>query len=186
LNHTLHEFGHAVGLAHEHVRADVDLDCTESSYGGTATSYLTDYDELSVMHYKFSSCGVNGNYDTDGFSPMDQMGLHILYPEATKVAEFEGKTVIQTGQILSLHSAWIDRGAYMSKVVPTYSYSLSGVTVSTSSSLSTQLNTAGIYPLIISHSDFLGRAYTYSTTVKVLAAADFVAQVSGPVAALAL
>jgi hypothetical protein len=31
LNHTLHEFGHALGLSHEHARTDVDtsLGCTE-------------------------------------------------------------------------------------------------------------------------------------------------------------
>lgn len=186
LNHTLHEFGHAVGLRHEHERADADLNCTEASYGGNATAYITDYDELSVMHYKYTSCGVNGNYDTDGFSPMDQLGLHVLYPEAVKVAEFEGKTVIQVGQTLSLHSAWIDRGGYMSKVTPTYSFSLSGQVVSATPILSIALNTAGVYPLAINHTDFLGRTYTYSSSVKVLTAADFVAQVSGPVAALAL
>ena len=41
LNHTLHEFGHALGLAHEHIRSDVDTTiCTAPGFGGTVSTGL--------------------------------------------------------------------------------------------------------------------------------------------------
>ena len=73
LNHTLHEFGHALGLSHEHARSDAnDSSCTESGYGGSAnTGFMTPYDRKSVMHYQFLSCGIHGNYDHTGLSASD-------------------------------------------------------------------------------------------------------------------
>jgi hypothetical protein len=102
LNHTLHEFGHALGLAHEHVREDVDwAACSAESYGGTATDgHLTPYDRRSVMHYRFAPCGSNGNYDYTGLSRYDRLGLRILYPEANRHAEYVGATVRPAGSAL--------------------------------------------------------------------------------------
>lgn len=186
LNHTLHEFGHALGLAHEHERADVNLDCTEDGYGANRTTYLTSYDSNSVMHYKFSSCGIAGNYDTDGFSGRDQLALHILYPESNRVVEYEGRTVVQVGEVLSLRSAWVDRGGYMSIASPLFGWSLNGTVYSTSPYLSVYMMAAGDYSLSVSQVDLLGRTYALSSTVKVLSTEDFEATVSGPVAALTL
>ena len=55
LNHTLHEFGHGLGLSHEHVRDDANISsCTESGYGGNySDGKITAYDKRSVMHYDF-------------------------------------------------------------------------------------------------------------------------------------
>jgi hypothetical protein len=44
------------------VRDDVDsATCTASGYGGSASSgHMTPYDRSSVMHYRFSACGIVG------------------------------------------------------------------------------------------------------------------------------
>lgn len=188
LNHTLHEVGHALGLAHEHARADVDLDCTEvdsngnSTYGGSATSYITEYDSNSVMHYKFASCGIDGNYGIDGLSELDKLSVHVLYPEAVRVAEYIGTTVVKTGTVLSLDSAWFARGGDMPKISNSFAWKLNGTTYSTGYTLDALMSTAGSYSLSITHKDFFGRSYSTSTTVRVLDADDFNAQIAGPVA----
>lgn len=181
-NHTLHEFGHALGLAHEHVRNDVDsATCSASGYGGSASSgHLTPYDRYSVMHYQFLTCGIDGNYGHSGLSAWDQLALHILYPEPVRVAELVGRTVIRTTEPLNLSSAWGARGATLSVVASSFSWTLGGISYSTSSSLSSWLG-AGTYALQFSHADFLGRTYSYSGTVKVLTPADYAEQVVTPV-----
>src|SRR5205085_1411460 len=104
LNHTLHEFGHALGLAHEHQRADVNANCTEPNYGGGVTSYLTPYDRASVMHYQFVSCHIDGNYGISGLSYYDRLAVHVLYPEDQRVAEYAGHTVIHGSEALVLRA----------------------------------------------------------------------------------
>ncbi|QSQ25816.1 hypothetical protein JY651_13175 [Pyxidicoccus parkwayensis] len=181
-NHTLHEFGHAMGLAHEHVRNDVDTaTCTADGYGGGASSgHLTPYDRYSVMHYQFLACGIDGNYGHSGLSAWDQLALHILYPEPVRVAELVGRTVIRTTEPLNLSSSWGSRGATLSVVASSFAWSLGGINYSSSSNLSTWLG-AGTYSLQFSHADFLGRTYSYSGTVKVLTPADYAEQVIAPV-----
>ncbi|GHG76930.1 hypothetical protein [Comamonas sp. JC664] len=182
-DHTLHEFGHALGLRHEHERNDVHFSlCSASGYGGGANSgFITPYDRYSVMHYEFLGCGIHGNYGHAGPSSWDALALHIMYPEPVRVAEFVGRTVIRTTEALNLTSAWGARGANLSFAASAFSWKLSAVTYSTSSGLVTWLG-AGTYPLQFSHSDFLGRTYAYSGTVKVLTPADFTKQVVAPVA----
>jgi hypothetical protein len=183
-NHTLHEFGHALGLAHEHARDDVDTaTCSASGYGGSAsTGHITWYDRNSVMHYKFGVCGIDGNYGHDGLSQWDQLALHIMYPEPVRVAELTGRTIIRTNELLSLNSAWGSRGADLSFAANGFSWRLSGITYSSSNRLTTSLG-AGTYPLQFSHADFLGRTYSYSGTVRVLAPADYAEQIVAPVSA---
>lgn len=183
-NHTLHEFGHALGLAHEHVRDDVDYStCTASGYGGSASSgHMTPYDRNSVMHYRFSACGIDGNYGQDGLSTWDQLGLHILYPEPVHRAEYVGRTVVRTNEYLSLNSGWGNRGATLSVVASSFSWKLDGITYSSSSWLYTTLG-AGTYSLQLSHEDFLGRTYSTSGTVRVLTPSDYAEQIVTPVAA---
>jgi hypothetical protein len=184
LNHTLHEFGHALGLAHEHERNDVDPTCTASGYGGSANSgFITPYDRNSVMHYQFTACGINGNYGYSGLSTWDQLAVHILYPEDDRAAEYVGTTVVRTTDTITLVSAWQARGANMSFVASDFAWTVAGSVRSTSPSLTLQLPNPGNYSLHLSHKDFLGRTYSTSSTLRVLTPAGFAAQVAGPIAA---
>jgi hypothetical protein len=183
LNHTLHEFGHALGLAHEHDRTDVDRSsCNAAGFGGGISSgFLTPYDKDSVMHYQFTSCGINGNYDYTGLSLWDQLGVHILYPEDQQVAEFVGTTVIRSGDTLRLQSAWEFRGANINTVASEFVWKLNATSVSTSPDLYKVMSTPGSYKLKLSHKDFLDRTYSYDGTVRVLTQQNFIRQIVAPI-----
>jgi len=169
LNHTLHEFGHALGLRHEMERTDVDrtLGCTEPGFGGNGTSFLTRYDRRSVMHYKFPSCMINGNYDNTGLSDLDQLSVHILYPEDASVAEYVGTTVVASTRHIVLQSAWAARGGYLPFAAKDFAWRVDGGVLGTSPVLDAQLS-VGDHVLQFSHGDFLGRTYTYTGVVHVL------------------
>jgi hypothetical protein len=187
LNHTLHEFGHALGLAHEHERDDVNAGCTESGYGGNAsTGFLTSYDRDSVMHYSFPSCTIDGNYGRSGLSALDRLSLHILYPEAVRVAEVSGATVLPSNRPLSLQSTWEVRGAFMSFVAKGgFRWSLNGQQVGTGTSLQRPLAT-GAHVLEVQHDDFLNRTYRFAWTLHVLNPQAYARRVVAPLATRAL
>lgn len=197
LNHTLHEFGHALGLSHEHVRNDANVsaciekypqfttqkDCENAKhvwngycmngYGvGTSAGYITSYDRYSVMHYAYPLCGIEGNYGRSGLSPKDQLSVHILYPEDNFVAEFVGTTVIPATRALSLVSAWQVRGGDMNFAAKEFSWRLQGTEVSANPSANTQL-APGNYVLQLKHKDFLDRNYSYTGPVRVLDKATY-------------
>jgi hypothetical protein len=196
LNHTLHEFGHALGLAHEHQRIDADRSCisldrwckTPDKDGRLPncrvdSGLLTQYDTASVMSYQFLSCGINGNYGYDGLSIWDQLGVHILYPEDQQVAEFVGTIVIRTSDLLSLESAWKFRGANIDIVATGFVWQLNSRTVSTTPELSNRINAPGNYTLTLNYDDFLGRSYSYTGIVRVLRPQDYTNLIAAPVAA---
>ena len=174
VDHTLHEFGHALGFAHEHERTDVNrMICSGAGYGGGISSgFLTPYDSFSVMHYQFIPCGINGNYDNDGLSAGYQLGAHILYPNPGNVAESVGTTVVESSKPVRLQSAWKVRGANMNYVASGFVWRVNGSIRSTSPDLDTVV-TPGMNTFSLTHKDFLGRTYSYTGTINVLPPADY-------------
>lgn len=63
-----HEFGHAIGLAHEQNRPDAPGECRQLRQGSNGTVLLTPYDPHSVMNYCNADYNNNGHlsrYDTE-------------------------------------------------------------------------------------------------------------------------
>lgn len=70
----VHEFGHALGFAHEHNRPDTPGECTQAPQGTSGDNMLTKYDPKSVMNY------CNPIYNNDGnLSELDINAIHKIY-----------------------------------------------------------------------------------------------------------
>lgn len=70
----VHEFGHALGFAHEQNRADAPGECQELRQGSDGPLLLTPYDPKSVMNY------CNGSSYSDGvLSALDIVGVQKVY-----------------------------------------------------------------------------------------------------------
>jgi hypothetical protein len=82
-----HELGHVLGFRHEHIRPEAPpLFAVESRVG---TQNLTEYDQLSVMHYPYWNHPVHGNVGNLALtiSPRDLVGAQKLYgPPKSKAA----------------------------------------------------------------------------------------------------
>ncbi|MFD0363043.1 hypothetical protein ACFQZZ_16485 [Nocardia sp. GCM10030253] len=204
LNHTLHEFGHALGLSHEHERSDATPStCTVPGYGGgVVDGFMTPYDNRSIMNYSFTNCGViTGNYSNSGLSEWDKLAVHILYPEDPHIAEYTGTTVVHPSDVLLiLRSAWQMRGANIDYVAKDFSWKLFGTEVSRGPVLNIDISlwrnyfavrgiiplasTSVTFPFEFSYVDFLGRHYSHSGVIRLLSDQDFNRQIAAPVSAL--
>jgi hypothetical protein len=70
----VHEFGHAIGFAHEQNRPDKPGECMEPPQGSSGDVLLTPYDPNSVMNY------CNKKYNNDGqLSDLDKQAVQLLY-----------------------------------------------------------------------------------------------------------
>ena len=190
LNHTLHEFGHKLGLGHEHDRSDATcaggtapngmVSSATNAAGAVINSqpalFMTPFDKASVMIYVIAACGTTGNYDFTGLSTYDRLALRILYPETNRVAEISGVRVIRTGQPLQLGNLWKYLGAMVdsgsNSVAKDFSWSIDGSQKAATPDLSIAVS-QGTHNLLYTYKDFQGRAYSFHSQVEVLSPAKF-------------
>lgn len=208
LNKTMHEIGHSLGLIHEHERTDVPKDTdamaklcydTVDYYGHKVSSgLLTPYDPHSVMHYEIdkvvdptgvtSNCNLPGG-DTFKTGPtfFDQLGMRIMYPHASHVAEYIGPTVIRAGNILRLRNYYGYWGAKLDQALKSaqWSYQNTSDNGATSGTVASpdwtqKLDKAGVYLVQYRYVDFMDRAFQTQFVVRVLSPADWNAMTASP------
>jgi hypothetical protein len=133
-NNVLHEFGHALGMEHEHVHPDSTCIVEDLTFGGVL---LTAYDPLSPMHYV--KCGSPGNWGDGGLTELDRLGVEIAYPPSSTVKVSHGGLAFAGGWAIRSNStfqpSWYARGAHPS-VFQDLTWKVNGTLKSTSITVS--------------------------------------------------
>lgn len=148
--------------------------------------FMTPYDPLSVMHYTWPDPTMSfapGNYANTGLSDFDRLALHILYPEANRVAELVGRRVLRTGESLNIGSQWEAAGANIAKMAKNFSWKIDNIPASSTSKVTVKMPSVGTFKLDFTYSDFLDRSYAYTGELRVLTPADFAKKISSRAAA---
>lgn len=116
INNYLHESGHTLGFAHEHIRTATPAGCENPTEPLSNGLLLTPYDHDSVMHY--ATCGASGNLGTTGLSYYDRLGAEIAYPKGTNIPitrlggmAYDGGVAFRADQGGVLFPTWFERGA---------------------------------------------------------------------------
>ena len=91
-SNAIHEFGHALGIAHEQNRPDTDRSlCTDAPQGTNGDVIIGPFDNSSIMNYCF-----NSSYN-DALSATDRATIHTMYPETLVDFNGDGRTDVQHG-----------------------------------------------------------------------------------------
>jgi hypothetical protein len=214
LNKILHELGHAMGMFHEHERADVPKDdpmvasCFKdvkyfgkSIVPGPNAILVTPYDRDSVMHYEInhkidpqnvpasSRCNLGNDNGATGLSYFDQLTIRIMYPSDNRVAEYRGVTV-GTGEEVRLRNEWGALGALVAQVVrsPSWIVSRDNVRIveQKTPDFAFKLDSPGTYAVRYMFNDARGRSFANAFTIRVLPPDRLRALKAGLVAARAV
>jgi hypothetical protein len=182
INQYLHETGHSLNLSHEHDRTDNNnASCPGSAkLGPPSNPFLTSYDVYSVMHYNWNgdpadpwkNCPAPGNWGNTGLSPVDLLGMEMMYPKSRKpVLAFP--TIVRQGQAAGGTFDWILRGAY-STWLKSPSFTVTGIGVATpspsqKSGASAQWSAwpVGAYSIRATFTDGWGDAHQSDTRIDV-------------------
>lgn len=183
-DHALHEFGHALGLGHEHKRVDTS-ERIKSAHGEDTPlrDYTTRYDPQSVMHYTYPGHEnyAPGNYANKGFSELDKLSIKILYPEAGLKADYFGNSTVVTGKKTRLTVANVFLGAHPS-FYKNYVWKLNGNVKSTSPVFDLNISRAGKHRLTLSYKDAWGRSYNLNREIEAIPNSTYIKKISGAVA----